>query len=387
MGEPVLILGASVRAAAWSARRAGLDPVGADLFGDVDMAMCGPITVVAAHEYPDAFERFIGLAPPGPWMYTGALENRPDLLDRIAAGRTLWGNSGDAVRPARDPAVWGPCVRQAGLACPAWCRDAAALPRDGSWLVKPLHSAGGRGIRPLVADTRFKPASVYFQQRIRGRDHSLLFVGNGHAAALLGVTRQLVGDRTFHARPFRYCGSVGPCRLPEPLADQCRALGNALARQLGLTGLFGIDGVVAEGRFWPVEVNPRYTASAEVIECATGLAMVGAHRRACVDGVLPELAEADPGGSAALWFGKAVLYAPRDLIAPDWTARIAVPRGGGEPRTWPTIADVPRPGCEIAAGTPVLTVFASAADETECLLALRARADEIDATLRSSTRP
>ena len=48
-------------------------------------------------------------------------------------------------------------------------------------------------------------------------------------------------------------------------------LGTVLAQAFRLVGLFGVDGVLDAERFWPVEVNPRYTASVEVLEGATGL--------------------------------------------------------------------------------------------------------------------
>ena len=45
-------------------------------------------------------------------------------------------------------------------------------------------------------------------------------------------------------------------------------LGLDLARGCGLRGLFGVDFVLSEGVPWPVEINPRYTASVEVLEYA-----------------------------------------------------------------------------------------------------------------------
>ena len=47
-------------------------------------------------------------------------------------------------------------------------------------------------------------------------------------------------------------------------------MGAALADVFDLCGLFGVDGVVRGNRFWPVEINPRYTASMEVLEYVPG---------------------------------------------------------------------------------------------------------------------
>jgi hypothetical protein len=44
--------------------------------------------------------------------------------------------------------------------------------------------------------------------------------------------------------------------------------------------LFGIDGILDGERFWPVEVDPRYSASVKVLEYASGLkAMLWRGRR------------------------------------------------------------------------------------------------------------
>src|ERR1700733_2287062 len=88
----LLIFGASARAAAFSALRAGLQPWCADLFADLDLAYCSRVTRVPGKEYPHAFLSLLQEAPPGPWMYAGGLENHPDLVEQMAQARPLWGN-------------------------------------------------------------------------------------------------------------------------------------------------------------------------------------------------------------------------------------------------------------------------------------------------------
>src|SRR5205807_295367 len=79
----LLIFGASARAAAFSALRAGLRPWCADLFADADLAARAPVRRVTGR-YPADFLRHLDAAPPGPWIYTGGLENRPYLVERMA---------------------------------------------------------------------------------------------------------------------------------------------------------------------------------------------------------------------------------------------------------------------------------------------------------------
>src|SRR5687767_11650245 len=99
MMEPLIILGASARAAAQSAARGGFAPYAADLFADEDLRACCPAVQVS--DYPAGLEAAAREFPPGPWMYTGGLENHPALVDRIATQRPLWGNSGTVIRAVR----------------------------------------------------------------------------------------------------------------------------------------------------------------------------------------------------------------------------------------------------------------------------------------------
>src|SRR5579871_5970020 len=103
--DAVLIVGVSARAAAFSALRAGLNPWCVDLFGDADLQARSPGVVVPAAEYPTGLLAAARQAPPGPWLYTGGLENRPTLVGQLAAERPLWGNDVATLSRVRSPAT------------------------------------------------------------------------------------------------------------------------------------------------------------------------------------------------------------------------------------------------------------------------------------------
>src|SRR5262245_27133555 len=250
----VLIMGASARPAAFSALRAGLRPWAIDLFADRDLAAACPARAIPPGRFPAGFADLAREAPPGPWLYTGGPENHPRLVGRIARERPLWGNGPAALVAARDPFALARAFRAAGLPCPAVRRPAGPVPA-GRWLVKPRAGAGGIGIRHTARD---RPADrgTYLQEFIDGEARAALFVADTAGCRLLGVTRQLVGEDWLHARPFRYCGGVGP--LPVAAADWAawERLGGVVAAVAGLRGLFGVDAIVRDGVPWPVEVNP-----------------------------------------------------------------------------------------------------------------------------------
>src|SRR5262245_13211474 len=246
-GESLLIVGASARAAAFSALRAGLRPECADLFADADLRAPCPVWPVGAKGYPRSFLDVPALREAGPWVYAGGLENRPDLIDEIARRRQpLWGNPADVLRRVRSPFAVRDALAGARLPCPAvWAGDAP--PPDRRWLLKPWHGAGGSGIRHWNGSGPLLRWPFYWQEFIEGESCAAVYVGDGQTARLLGVTRQLVGEPWLHAAPFHYCGSVGPLSLDASRRQAFAHVGSALGHSFGLKGLFGVDCVLRDG--------------------------------------------------------------------------------------------------------------------------------------------
>jgi predicted ATP-grasp superfamily ATP-dependent carboligase len=355
----LLILGASARSAAFSAIRLGLRPACADLFADLDLASACPVTPIEPGDYPDGLATFASSRSPAPWLYTGAIENRPDLVDRISLRHWLLGNPGPTLRAVRDPIALASAVRRAGLVAPEVRLDPGGLPVDGSWLIKPLSSAAGWGIRPWSGSPEAR-GRVYFQERVGGLPMAALFVGDGTGSRCLGITRQFVG------RPgnrFAYRGSLGPWPVGPEVRGRIEDLGRTVAGSFGLVGLFGIDLILRDDQPWPIEVNPRYTASVEVLEWATGRSPLLEHLRA--------FGRASPIRSSITprnYVGKAILYADRSF---RWSSTGVVPLA--VPWEFPQVADIPRPGTDFRPGAPVLTVFARGGSPEACRRELGAR--------------
>ena len=374
METPVLLVGASVRAAAFSAIRAGLRPWAIDLFADRDLQAVCPARKVTAGGYPADLPELARNVPPGPWLYTGALENRPTVLEQIARDRPLWGNDSASIGRVRDPFALADVLRAASLPGPA-VRATIEKPITGKWLRKPIAGGGGSGIR-FTTGTDRSDGRAYLQEFIDGEARAGVFVADADGCRLLGVTRQLVGEKWLHAAPFRYAGSIGSLALAIAERMAWERLGATVAAWAGLRGLFGIDAVVRDGVPWPVEVNPRYTASVEVLEYGTGVRALALHRRAFEPTSPPAGA-----GPAAGMVGKAVWYAPRRLTVPadgPWEASLRDVSAIDEP---PAFADIPPAGQRIAAGRPMLTIFATGTTVAECERKLHETGAELDAWL------
>src|SRR5207244_766786 len=282
LSQTIIIFGGSVRAAAFSALRAGLQPWCADLFADADLRACCPALRIPSHKYPSSFQEISGKAPPGPWMYTGGLENYPDLVERISASRPLWGNGTKALHVARSPVALAKIFRSNEIPFPAVHECLKDVPRQGRWLAKPWRGSGGTGIQLLNSvGAKIKSIrQIYFQEFIEGLPFSAVYVGLERGPKLLGITRQLVGEAWLHAAPFHYCGSIGPMQLEPPIRSRVEKIGNAMTRDGSLRGLFGVDFVLSKGTPWPVEVNPRYPASTEILEYGLGIKTMAFQRAA-----------------------------------------------------------------------------------------------------------
>ena len=142
--ETLLIVGASVRAAAQSARRAGWKVSAVDLFADVDLQAIAPTW--QASDYPDGLIAAAAQAPPGPWLYTGGLENHAEVVAAISRHRQLLGNGPAVLQECQDPFEFRHACLTSSLGCVNWCELPSETPRQGKWMLKPHASAGGKGI-------------------------------------------------------------------------------------------------------------------------------------------------------------------------------------------------------------------------------------------------
>ena len=124
----------------------------------------------------------------------------------------------------------------------------------------------------------------------------------------------------------------------------------------------GIDFIARGDVPYAIEVNPRPTASMELVERATGASMWLAHVGGSA-GTLPPTAFATTGASVSA-HGKAVLYARRDVVLGDTTRWLADD----------DVRDIPAPGERMARGSPICTIFASGRTSALCYAALVRRA-------------
>jgi uncharacterized protein len=346
----ILILGVSVRAMVESAANSNYAVVALDAFGDRDLAAMAESHSLhhdfhARYSAAELFRAsrhldFDAIA------YTANLENHPEILRRFAETHRVIGNSPQTVERVRNWETLFPKLKKAGFPVPETVFKNCEINSQRRWLIKPVLSGGGHGIEFLRRDHPLGD-HVMLQEYIPGKPCSASFVANGHECVLVGVTEQLAGLSEFGAQGFRYCGNVLPLReTNDEILRQLRGLTALLTREYGLIGLNGMDFILKDDQVWLTEINPRYSASMELIERAYGLPMFHLHIKAALDGKLPDF-KLESALDSGMYYGKAVLFADRDAIAPDtqdWMVR--------------NFRDVPASGEKLHKGGPVCTILA-----------------------------
>jgi uncharacterized protein len=178
-----------------------------------------------------------------------------------------------------------------------------------------------------------------------------------------------------------------PARLhgAAPSRHTAPAAGDVLAERFRPVGLVGVDLLVdAAGHITVIEVNPRPTASMELFERSGAGSIAGRHLAACGCATPSGVTFEQPLPLPASTWAKAVLFAsqPTPVTQPliDRLTCETAPWTQAD-GCWPAIADIPRPGQTIAAGAPVVTIFATAPTADQALAGLCDRVARIDALL------
>ncbi len=355
----ILVAGISVRAMAESAVRSGYSIIALDAFADQDLR-----SLAEAHSlHHDFGARYSSSAlyeaarqlDFDSVAYTSNLENHPGILECFSKDHRIIGNAPEVIRSVRCWKTLVNTVRQAGFLFPDTILNGSNgnAKRKGAWLVKPVLSGGGHGISFAKEDAR-PGHNFLLQQYIPGVPCSASFVADRQDCVVIGIAQQLIGLPQLGAAGFRYCGNLLPSPAGQGILEQVRRLAAFLTRQFGLVGVNGMDFILKGDQIVLTEVNPRYSASMELIEIAYGLPVFQLHLQAALEQKLPEF-ELEDVVNTRKFFGKCILFAAKNAVAPDT-------------RSWRSrgIRDIPGPGEMLKESSPICTSLSgkSGYDET-----------------------
>lgn len=397
---PLIIIGASTRAAAQSAILAGFKPWCIDLFADRDLQAIAAVKRCPAEQWPKGVIDILrtGAAPPdAPVLLAGAMENHFDVVRAIETSHGIWGSGADSMQAVRDHVHLATVAKQV-LADHLTAADQPVVPGDvpivpfqmrevpdaarglperlycdGTlrMVVKSIVRTGGRSVRIWQPGEPIETGE-YLEPWIEGKPISGTFRVQSRQIVFAAFTEQLIGDAPFGATGFQYCGNIGPIAHPLAAAAMlnfAKGMVNAEANVETLSlrdGVFGIDAMSTEGHqpspnTFILEVNPRFPASAEIWERSVGESVLCSKSVMTGDELFDRLT------------GKAIVYAKVKCVAPDLL----------ETFTAEDIADVPAVGTSLKQGEPICTVFSGGATRDSCYIGLREQAERVYTRMRT----
>ena len=407
--KKIVLIGASTRPLIASCLAGGCVPVAFDFFADwdgqqlIEGAGLAGASLTKIDRYADLLDR--DLANLGDAVIlAGGAELRPELVAAVGRQLPLLGAGENALAAIADPIRWLQLLKEAGYRVPESRRD-FPVRSEGDWLVKQRGSCGGGGVRAVGGEIESSGGDCYFQKRIAGESFSAVLVsrcqgegGQERTTFALGCTRQWLAADCDDGRPkhdedwraFAYRGSVGPIVISESAKQQVGRIANVLARAFSLAGVWGMDFILdADGQVWPVDLNPRITASAELFEAAIAnsscgfCGVVDLHLSACEFGGGREVKDFEMlAGEQIFGQGRESCETKRILFFDgpgifemdpskfQLLSRLYVQDFFQGRQAGVSIADVPQVDDRIAPGRPLMTMRSRAKTEAEAVALL-----------------
>lgn len=335
----VLIVGYSIRYIASSAKRSGYEVHCIDYFEDIDLKRCAkvyPLGDITTEEEIQSYIDGIGIEFDAIILGSGferfglkgnILNNNCEIMEEVTNKRWLADRLSEL--EIRHPETYSS--------------------RDPHYpaIAKPLFGAGGIDIFPVnCEDDLPEDDSFLLQEFITGMPVSVSVISTEGDAMAIAVNEQIIGEKKFsQLLPFGYCGSITPF-LTDFEGEICK-IAEDLILDLGLIGTNGVDFILTKEGPYVIEVNPRFQATLDTIELATGLNIFNAHVKAF--------------GGELIKRKKMGRYAAKTIVFTDegFELRSDLDREG--------ILDISPAGRVIPVGDPVATAVGLGASRTDAL--------------------
>lgn len=296
--QPVIyVVGASGRAAAESVRQTGLRAIVLDLYADADSG--DQVDLLIVESYPESILDQLSQQPPGWILLAGGMEHYPDLVTSLEEWHRLIGPNVTQLKQLRDLRfLSNSLAKSIKLKFPTTIisdrerlisadNDSIAISSakkvlrssEPVWLKKSWRGCGGFHIeefRGTLPSKEIDFSTSYLQQKLFGRSIGSVFYCRSSQIELLGVVdaisqathESLVGPQPELPR-MAYRGSYGPTEISDELRDAMCEWIRELTRAIDYSGLLQVDWIVDNlDQAWLLEINPRWTASMEIIEWA-----------------------------------------------------------------------------------------------------------------------
>ncbi len=359
----LVCIGASCRAIVEKVAPSG-NPAGTiDLFGDRDTFRFAS-TVLTVESLVEVATALRGICRqrrevPLGVLLAGGMENHVKVVAELESDRglQLLGCCAESIRRARDPFHVTDILRKNHLPFLRSQREPPDKGTESAWVGKRICSGGGIGVsHPARVGTSGDGRPDYYQEFRHGEVIGASYIGiRPDECNLIGCCRQFFSG-SIASDPFRYEGSLGPVMLRGTTEQTLKTIGRVLSAELHLRGWFGIDFVIDQAVPWLLEINPRFTASMELLEGRGIESMLEEHLKAfpdfesfCNVRLPSNRAAASPLAAKRILFNDANI----PLVVSESTSD----RLFAWNETAGSVRDVPRANVVISPGEPVCTIL------------------------------
>lgn len=355
-GQPLLILGNSVRYLAQSAARHGHRVTGLDLFADRDaVAACQRMVRSGRRDAAGLVKVALDLDMPAEtgWIYGAGFEAAPAQLHLLESLGPCLGNGPRTLELLSSPEQFFGLLDEQGISYPPVSFQRLQDPRG--WLIKSAAGFGGLAVRDAVTGGPVDDRADYYQRRLDGQVCSLTFLANGRDLEVLGINRLHAVDG--NQGDYRFSTALSGFNPGQRPAQQMVEMAGKLTRALQLRGANSIDCLLDGDQLFLLELNARPPATLELYEQALPQGGAAAHIAACRGELL------SPVGDGRVR-GYRICYAERELVIGQFT--------------WPVwCSDLPATGSRCELGSPICGVHADGATAAQVERLLQERIEEI----------
>ena len=353
MKKGIGLLGCRVRPFMENSFHHGYDVRGADGFNDWDAEKFGKLVTATAVNpacYPQVLERYRDMDG-SPVIFCGPVEVDPSLVERAAMNGPVLNAPSSSIAKSRNHDFLRRMAAD-GIFFPETGFD--YLPGAKS-LIKEYSSAGGVGVMEDRGGELL--AGQYRQKKIDGLSVGAAFL----STRLMGITNHINRVGEFGQSGYMYGGLVYPADIENIHERAIKNFGKRAGEESGLTGWWGADFILNGQGAYLLEINPRFTASAELIAQAHDIDLVGTQTSAINGGTVDVEQKPPPRYHAT-----AVCYAKADCVFNDalkWFELGA--------------RDIPHDGKAIKKGEPVISLYAKAKGYEVCMSKLKMDAGKL----------
>ncbi|MBP1929668.1 putative ATP-grasp superfamily ATP-dependent carboligase [Methanolinea mesophila] len=332
MKPSILVAGFATRHVAMSAFAAGYRVYAVDHFRDQDLSWYTADTAGFEElgDLPGAIGEMIGRHPVDYAVLTSGAES-------LRPGVPICGTPPDKIRRFLDKLTMQNFFGELGVPTPA-----LSPPGVYPAMLKPREGSGGWRNRVVFTRAEQEEWEKFFeypdfiaQEVVEGLPSSVCCVSDGIRARAVAVNEQLL--RGEESAAYGFSGSITP--LDHPLAPRMMDIAEKIAGASGCVGTLGVDFVLGDAPR-VIEVNPRFQATLDTVERATGVNLFSLHAGAC-RGRIPAERPKTTGVAA-----RKILFAERETVIRTDLSKLG-----------PIVADIPYPGTEVGEGRAIVSVL------------------------------